>query len=160
MRRNRAACLLLAVAAAQAALGAGPIPPGVDSGEYLEATTSILCDCGCHPQSVYDCACGRADEMRAEIAAKIRDDGMTGEQVVAEYVAIHGEKILVAPPGRGFNLVAWLGPFAGLLLAAAALALLLRRWRRSSAAAVARAPAAGPSGEELERLERELREYE
>ena len=31
---------------------------------YDEAINTILCDCGCHPQTVKECACGRAAEMR------------------------------------------------------------------------------------------------
>jgi cytochrome c-type biogenesis protein CcmH len=106
-----------------------PAPAAFDEAEYEKAARTILCDCGCHPQSVHDCACGRAAEMRREIAAMI-EQGRSGEEVIGLYVQQHGEKIRIAPTTRGFNLVAWLGPLAGLVLATACLVLLERRWSR------------------------------
>jgi cytochrome c-type biogenesis protein CcmH len=101
----------------------------VDAAEFEKAAGTIRCDCGCHPQSVKDCACGRAAEMRGEIRALIAQ-GMTGDEVIAQYVAEQGEQIRLAPTASGFNLVAWLGPLAGLLLASGAMFALLRRWKR------------------------------
>ena len=121
----RAAALLVAVCLS-------PAWAAFDQAQYDEAARTILCDCGCHPQSVHDCACGRAAEMRSEIAALV-EGGMTGEAVIAKYVAEHGDKIRVAPTGRGFNLVAWAGPFAGLLLAIVSVVLVLRAWNRARA---------------------------
>ena len=40
-----------------------PAAMAYDESEYLKAAETILCDCGCHPQSVADCACGRAAEL-------------------------------------------------------------------------------------------------
>lgn len=140
-------------------LGAGPLPAGVDRTEFEKAARVILCDCGCHPQSVYDCACGRAAEMREEIAGEIRK-GRTGEQVIADYVARHGEKILIAPKASGFNLLAWLGPAFGLGVGIAGLALAIRRWAREGTEGSARdaTPAVAADDPYLARLERQLRE--
>ncbi len=128
-----------------------------EAAQYDQAAKTILCDCGCHPQSVHDCACGRAEEMRAEIAGEIAS-GKTAAQVIEAYVARHGEKILVAPPAAGFNLVAWLGPGVLLVVAAVGLTLVLRRWRRPES----RAAASGPPLEAAwkERLDDALREYD
>jgi len=131
---RRAAALLLALALFAPVQAAGEIPPGVDAKAYLEVATTILCDCGCHPQSVHACACGRATEMREEIAAALTGGGPGGRpqsaaQVIAAYVARYGEKIRIAPTKRGFNLVAWLGPSIALLTAGLAVSLALRRWR-------------------------------
>jgi cytochrome c-type biogenesis protein CcmH len=134
----------------------------VDDAEFLKAARTILCDCGCHPQSVYDCACGRAAEMREEIAAQLRQ-GNTGDEVIDSYVARHGEQIRIAPLARGFNLVAWVGPGLGLLAAAAGTALVLRRWLRRLPAEQAPAPAARPGVRDEEyraRLDAALREYD
>jgi cytochrome c-type biogenesis protein CcmH len=98
-----------------------------DEAEYLKAAERVLCDCGCHPQSVAACACGRAAELRDEMRAMVAG-GMTGDEVIASYVAKHGEKILIAPDAEGFNLVAWLGPLAMLLVGIVAIVLLVRRW--------------------------------
>lgn len=115
------------------ALAARPVPPGVDPARVEVAARAILCDCGCHPQSVHDCACGRADEMWSELAAEVASGGpggtpLSGEAVIAKWVAERGEVILVAPEASGFNLVAWLGPSALFLAAATALVVVLRRW--------------------------------
>ena len=85
-----------------------------DTAGYEEAISTIRCDCGCHPQSVKDCACGRAGALRDEMRGAI-DGGLTGEQVIAAYVEQHGEQIRIAPTARGFNLIAWLGPLFGLV---------------------------------------------
>lgn len=100
--------------------------------EYEIAAKTILCDCGCHPQSVFDCACVRAAEMRDEVRALV-EQGKTGEAVIAAYVAKYGEKIRIAPTSQGFNLLAWAGPGLGILTAALLVALLLRRWKAKAA---------------------------
>lgn len=128
-RSTLGALLLLLALTPAAAQPAG----GFDSVEYEKAISAILCDCGCHPQSVKDCACGRAAEMRDEMRAMIAG-GMSGEQVIDDYVARNGEQIRVAPVASGFNLVAWIGPLIGLLLASFGLLWLIRRWSRESAA--------------------------
>jgi cytochrome c-type biogenesis protein CcmH len=105
--------------------------PNAVSQAYEQAATTILCDCGCHPQSVKECACGRAGEMRTALAAEAKS-GKSGDAIVAGYVARYGEKILVSPPAKGFNLVAWTGPAIGLLGAVLVIAAMIRRWRRVS----------------------------
>jgi cytochrome c-type biogenesis protein CcmH len=111
------------------------------AGAYEQAVTTLLCDCGCSPQSVKECACGRAGEMRADIA-KDAAAGKSGDAIVAAYVAKYGQKILVSPPASGFNLIAWAGPAFGLLAAALLIVLTIKRWNRAFPAAPA-APAAG-----------------
>lgn len=139
-----------------------PAAVASDQAEYEHAAKTILCDCGCHPQSVHDCACGRAAEMRDEMHALI-EQGRTGEQVIAAYVAEHGEAIRIAPVARGFNLLAWLGPLGGLLAAMAALGLIVRRWVRTPhgarpAVGDPAAPLAPDDGAYRERLRREIEE--
>ena len=126
--------------------------------EYETAAKMILCDCGCHPQSTLDCSCVRAGEMRAEIHAAV-EGGKTAEAIVASYVARYGEKILVSPPVKGFNLVAWLGPGLGIVAATLVIVVLLRRWRRGGAAA-SREAAPMPSDVDAQRLARALREFD
>jgi len=124
--------------------------PEVESGTpaaraYEQAATSLLCDCGCPPQSVKECACGRAEEMRAALAQDARA-GKSGDQIVADYVSRFGQKVLVSPPASGFNLVAWTGPAIGLLGTAILITMTIRRWRRTHAAIPVAAlplPAAG-----------------
>jgi cytochrome c-type biogenesis protein CcmH len=120
---------MTAVALLAASLAFGAPIEIFQTEDYLKASKTILCDCGCHPQSVYDCACGRADQMRNEVADKVAS-GMSGDEVIDWYVEQYGEQIRVAPTATGFNLVAWLGPALGFLGAGAGLVLILRRWNR------------------------------
>ena len=109
------------------------VPEGEAAKAYEKAATMLLCDCGCNPQSIKECACGRAEELRVALA-KDAGAGKSGEAIVAAYVAKQGQKILVSPPASGFNLIAWTGPAVGVLAATVMIALMLRRWRRTSAA--------------------------
>jgi cytochrome c-type biogenesis protein CcmH/NrfF len=77
-------------------------------------------------------------------------------------VAKYGEKALMAPKPKGFNLAGYLVPGAAILSAGAALTLLIVR-RRTAVAAAAPAPSAAPpaaSAEEMERLRQALAEVE
>jgi len=148
-----------------------PLSAQFDQAEYEKAARAILCDCGCHPQSVHDCACGRAAEMQREVAALITygpdgpqggGQGMTGEEVIAYYVAKHGEKVLLVPKARNFNLVAWLGPLVAFVAAALLMVQLLRRWKRAHAAQPRPAAATLPRADDpyMSRLTRELEKLE
>ncbi len=135
------------------------VPQGPAGAAYDKAATTILCDCGCHPQSVKDCACGRAEDMRVALAADAAS-GKSGDAIIASYVARYGQKILVAPPVAGFNLVAWAGPAVGLLAAAVTVTLVVRRWRRTSPAPepLATGSPADVDQAYLRRLRKELEE--
>jgi cytochrome c-type biogenesis protein CcmH/NrfF len=74
------------------------------------------------------CSCGTADQIRADIARRLAG-GESADQVVAAYVAQHGEKIRSAPTKEGFSLLAWTMPFILLFVAGAVLVLLIRRWK-------------------------------
>ena len=155
-RARAAAVLLMLLVCPVSLLGQTSV---VD--EARIAGDALLCDCGCHPQSVNDCACGRAAEMREEIAALVAE-GLSSDEVVAKYVASSGEQIRIVPTADHFNLVAWLGPFVGLAAGGVWLAFALRRWQRRAAhheAPTASAPAK-PNDPYMARLERELRELE
>jgi cytochrome c-type biogenesis protein CcmH len=108
------------------------VPEGAAGKAYEFAANALLCDCGCNPQSIKECACGRAEELRVALA-KDAGAGKSGEDIVAAYVAKQGQKILVSPPASGFNLIAWTGPAVGVLAATITIAFMLRRWRRASA---------------------------
>ena len=134
------------------------VPKGAAGEAYEIGASAILCDCGCHPQSVKACACSRAEELRVEMAG-MAAGGKSGAEIMAFYVAQHGEKILVAPRASGFNLIAWMGPGVGLMVAIVAVGLVIRRWRRAEVTAPAR-ETPSPEGDEgyLERLRRDVEE--
>jgi cytochrome c-type biogenesis protein CcmH len=134
------------------------VPQGAAGQAYEQAAKALLCDCGCNPQSIKECACSRAEELRVALAADAAS-GKTGGEIIAAYVAKNGQKILVAPPASGFNLVAWIGPAVGLLGMTLVMVMVIQRWRRTSrvaASPVGTAAAIDPA--DLARLNKDLEE--
>ena len=79
-----------------------------------------------------------AQRMREFIRERIAA-GHTKSEIKDELVEQFGEAVLASPPRRGFNLLAWVLPLAGIALAGGAIGVLAWRWtrpgRRGSAAA-------------------------
>jgi cytochrome c-type biogenesis protein CcmH len=138
---------------------AAVVPEGAAGQAYERAATTLLCDCGCNPQSIKECACGRAEEMRVALAQDATA-GKSGDEIIAAYVAKYGQKILVSPPATGFNLVAWAGPAIGLLGATVMIAFMIRRWHRVSAALPAETvpPSSDADDAYLARLRKDVEE--
>jgi cytochrome c-type biogenesis protein CcmH len=87
--------------------------------------------------------------------------GMSGVQVTAFFRAKYGEKILSAPTTQGFNLLAWIMPFAAIAAGGALVAFTVGRWRSSSSTPGSPVSGANASAENFDpelrrRLEREL----
>jgi cytochrome c-type biogenesis protein CcmH len=134
-----------------------------------QAEGQLMCYCGCSDLTVRTCNCGTAAKIKADIAQRLAD-GQTVDQVVAAYVAEHGEQMRSAPVAEGFNLLAWIMPFAAILAGALMVVALTRRWKMRAAADGPPTPDArgGPApdlgnldGDErrmLQRIEREIRE--
>ena len=104
-----------------------------------------------------------ADRMRALIRARIAA-GDTKSEIKAELVRQFGPRVVqTAPPRRGFDLLAWLLPIAGVAAAAAVLSLLAWRWTRNGRAEVGAgsADAEPPVDPELaRRVDEELVRFE
>jgi cytochrome c-type biogenesis protein CcmH len=67
--------------------------------------------------------------MKQVIAQRIAA-GDTKSEIKAALVAQFGRGVLAAPERKGFDLLAWILPVAGLLAGAAVLTFLLWRWTR------------------------------
>jgi len=108
----------------------GPVRPVEAPPELKEVLTGVLCQCGCN-LSVYDCeatmTCDVARKMRAD-AERLLARGMTSEQGLAAFAANYGEDVLAAPTKEGFNLTAWVLPFAALAIGLVAVGIALRTW--------------------------------
>jgi cytochrome c-type biogenesis protein CcmH len=59
--------------------------------------------------------------------------GSTPEEVRGYFVDKYGDWVLLAPPARGFGLLVWVLPFAGLAVGLLLLGRVLRRWTRRAA---------------------------
>ena len=103
-----------------------------------------------------------AERMRVFIRARIAA-GDTKSEIKGKLVDQFGESVLAAPPKSGFNLLAWLLPLVGIVLAAGVVGFLAYRWSRSRKA---EEPAPSANGRfsldpELERrVDEELARYD
>jgi cytochrome c-type biogenesis protein CcmH len=79
----------------------------------LENALMCKCDDKCGKVMI-NCTCSTSDKTRADFRKKL-ESGLTTEQVIQIYVDKYGETILSAPTKTGFNLTAWLTPFAALV---------------------------------------------
>jgi cytochrome c-type biogenesis protein CcmH len=94
--------------------------------------------------------------IRARIAA-----GDTKSEIKAKLVDQFGPTILAVPPRKGFDLVAWLLPLAGLAVGVAAVGALAWRWSRGKGDEPPSGRTPGPLDPALERrLDDELARFE
>jgi cytochrome c-type biogenesis protein CcmH/NrfF len=131
---------------------------GAASAGPREVEERLACQCGCG-LTVHTCnhlQCSFAVPVREDVAKSLAA-GQSEEEILARYVAEYGEKVLSSPTHEGFNLLAWWGPYAALLVGAVTLTLAIRRIARRpvvSSDEASAAPATSP--EQRARLEREL----
>ena len=94
--------------------------------------------------------------------SRLIKEGRTEAQIKDALVAEYGNEVLALPPHSGFSLSAYLVPIVALLIAAAALAAGVWRWRRAGGGPKdgGTPRAAGPSGEDAERLDADLARYD
>ena len=95
-----------------------------------EIKTSLICLCECN-MTVEACegamACDSSDKLAAE-ARELLARGLDKKQVLAAFVGRYGEHILSAPTKKGFNLMAWITPFAAILVAGFGITQIVRKW--------------------------------
>jgi cytochrome c-type biogenesis protein CcmH len=151
------------------AAGAARAPTDADenAAEIQAIETHLACNCGC-TLDVFTCrttdfSCTYSPRLHREVLA-LRSHGLTAQQVLDAFVAKYGEKALMAPKPKGFNLAGYLVPGVAILGVGAGLVLLIGR-RRAAVAAAEGGAAPGPAElqatpEELERLRRALADVE
>ena len=124
----------------------------------------IRCQCGC-TLDVFTCrttdfACQVSPAMHRDVLSLV-EGGYGAEEILDAFVNTYGERALMAPTRKGFNIVGYILP--GTLIAAGAvfLAVMLRRWRQPGSGALKPAGASRPldaSPDELARLEAAIRD--
>ena len=136
--------------------------PAFAEGPVDEIGTNLMCQCGC-TMVLASCDCGTAEQMRGEIREML-GQGKSKNDIVNYYVGKYGEKVLAAPVAQGFNLSAYITPFAAILLGGAVIGLIVRQWvirTRTTAPQLAPVAVATSSPDELRaRLQQELQAYE
>ncbi|MBI3940839.1 MAG: cytochrome c-type biogenesis protein CcmH [Acidobacteria bacterium] len=153
-----ALCLSLSVGSLPAAAPGKP----VTKEQVQEITSNLVCLCGCGNKTVSVCGCGVADATIREVETML-SQGKTVDEIFAHYVNASGLVALASPPKKGFNLIAWILPFAGILIGGVFLIGKIRNWqsdldRREAVLRKASAAPASPAAEDpyKQRLNSEL----
>ncbi|MDK2824112.1 MAG: cytochrome c-type biosis protein CcmH [Clostridia bacterium] len=91
-----------------------------------EIEEMLVCqdDCG---MLVSACDNSTAQYMRGIIVEQI-NQGKTKEQILEYFIGIYGEKVLAAPPPKGFNITAWVTPFLMVLAGGLLIYFALEKW--------------------------------
>ncbi len=124
---------------------------------YTKLGHEMMCMCGCG-QVLLECnhvGCTVSDKMAKQLHARL-DQGMTDDQIKQAFVEEYGTVVLAAPTKKGFDLVAWIMPFAVLVLSIGGVAYVVRLWKNRPRAAGA--AVVGGTSHELDELRRRARE--
>ncbi len=124
---QRAGLLLVAVLSTASVAGAA-----VPRASQQEVEEALTCQCGCG-LTVHACnhlQCGSGEPMKKEIAERL-GRGEDAETILTAFRERYGEKVLSAPTFRGFNWLAWVTPFAAILVGGLGVSLVIRRWVRA-----------------------------
>jgi cytochrome c-type biogenesis protein CcmH/NrfF len=117
----------------------------------------LMCMCGCN-QILLECnhvGCAYSERMRNELTAGL-ERGDSDSLVLQSFVQKYGNTVLAAPTSSGFNVVAWITPFAVFALATAMAVWLVRLWKARPVAQPVARPNLGAG--ELDALRKKARE--
>ena len=101
-----------------------------DAARFKALGQKMMCPCGCN-QMLLECnhvGCPDSDGMRAKLAAGAKR-GDPDDTILRSFVEDYGNTVLAAPTTSGFNLVAWIMPFAVLLAGGGLAFFMVRRWQ-------------------------------
>jgi cytochrome c-type biogenesis protein CcmH len=92
-------------------------------------TNNLVCTCGCANIIVASCDCGQAAGMRREVAQFV-EAGTSDADIYLAFEKKYGPAVLGAPKLEGFNILAWVLPFVGLLAGGVIVLLVVKKLRR------------------------------
>jgi cytochrome c-type biogenesis protein CcmH/NrfF len=130
--------VLLSLQSLSPALGQGMNHTGADRTGLIEvkgdlerqAFANLACCCGgCPHEAILTCPCAVADRYRAEVRAMIAD-GLSLEQIKAEWRTRYGADALTVPPNTGANRILYVAPLVIIIGAAGLVIFALRHFRR------------------------------
>jgi cytochrome c-type biogenesis protein CcmH/NrfF len=127
---------------------------------FVDLGHRMMCTCGCN-QVLLECnhvGCQSSDKMIGELKIAL-NSRLGDQQILDQFVQKYGATVLNAPTTHGFNLVAWIMPFAALLLATWITVWFVRRWQgRPGLDAGVAVAAAELRGADIDALRRQARE--
>jgi cytochrome c-type biogenesis protein CcmH len=124
--------VLIALAAGLAALVIVAVsghPPASQAQQVQQIAAGLHCPI-CKDLSVADSPAPLAQQMRQEIAQKVRA-GEPADQIRAGFVAAYGDSVLMSPPRQGMTGAVYYLPVLVLAAGLITAFLLLRRWLRT-----------------------------
>ncbi|MBC8090183.1 MAG: cytochrome c-type biogenesis protein CcmH [Phycisphaerae bacterium] len=142
--------------------------PLLNKKQIEEFERTIACPCPC-TLDVFTCrttdfACGNSPAVHADVQAMVKG-GYNADEILQAMIGTYGNNILMAPPKKGVNLIAWFAPFAALGAGAILVNAMLRGWRKNSQVAADRALASMikpaevvATDDEMARLRKALRD--
>ena len=103
--------------------------------EVKKASEAFVCQCSCNHQ-LSACGmlnCGSATPLRTEIQEHLKQ-GKSQKEIVEAFVAKYSKVILAAPTTQGFDLAAWLAPFAALSFGLVVVYFVIKAWTQRNPA--------------------------
>jgi cytochrome c-type biogenesis protein CcmH len=123
------------------ALSLAPLAVAQQAPTQQDIEEALTCQCGCG-LTVHSCnhlQCPSGEPMKDEIRRRL-GLGESRETILAAFATKYGEKVLSSPTWQGFNRLAWITPFAALIVAGTILVVVVRSRVRRAVVAV---PAGG-----------------
>jgi cytochrome c-type biogenesis protein CcmH/NrfF len=143
--------LFLHAAATAAFVLAAMLPNSANAQELPRAKAvakRVMCMCGgcqdsaglcSHPGGTFSGPCETARGMQKDLDARVARNE-SDAAILQAYVEQYGPTVLVEPPKKGFDLLAWVMPVLLPLIALALVWQVVRRWKQKAALAPAGAP--------------------
>lgn len=98
-----------------------------DVRRIAEESLVCLCGCGSNIRTCPHTNCGFAIPARKEIEG-LANKGVGVQEIIDIFKAKYGGDVLVAPPKEGFNMIAYAGPFAVVIIALIGVVVVMKRW--------------------------------
>jgi cytochrome c-type biogenesis protein CcmH len=131
-------------------------PPVLDQAKRDELEHHLHCQCGCN-LDVYTCrttdfSCQVSPAMHHDVMALVAG-GYSAPEIIAAFTTVYGDRVLMAPPSSGFDLMAWITPFIALSAGIALVFIVLRRLRAPALAPAMASAAVEPTPAEQAKLD-------
>jgi len=111
------------------------------AGRFDDLGHKMMCQCGCG-QVLLECnhvGCPVSGGMRDELTTAIAS-GQNDSLILQSFVQKYGAVVLAAPTTQGFDLVAWIMPFAVSIVALGGTIMLVRHWAKNQPKLAASTP--------------------
>jgi cytochrome c-type biogenesis protein CcmH len=147
---------LLSVAVFVLALSPGVASQAAVTTKEIEEALTCQCGCGLTVHSCNHLQCGSGIPLKQEVRTLV-SQGLARDEILLHFRDTYGEKILSAPVPEGFNLSAWILPFAVIGAGVGVVVASVRRWTAPSRAeSASNIPRPEISASDRRRLDAEL----